>query len=111
MILCFKTLIALAAFGAVSACTQETTGSEIDRKITVTGSHAGVQRFVALQKSLRPRIATSNIEIRPDGRFSVTATIPVTYSGSDIVQTSREALAAGLSYQFEDQRATVTTRS
>lgn len=111
MNLCFKTLIALAACGAVSACAQETTVKDIDRKITVTGSHTGVQRFVALQKSLRPRIATSNIEILPDGRSSATATIPVTYSGSDIVHTTREALAACLSYRFEDERATVTTRS
>ncbi len=107
----YVTLIALAACGAVSACTEETTVSQIDRKMTVTGSHEGVERFVALQGSLRPRIATSNIEVLPDGRSSATAMIPVAHTGTDLVHTTREALAAGLSYKFEDRRATITTRS
>lgn len=107
----YITLIAWATCGAVSACTKETTATQIERKMTVAGSYEGVQRFVALQGSLRPRIITSGIEVLPDGRSSATATIPVSYTGTDLVHTTREALAAGLSYKFEDRRSTLTTRS
>jgi hypothetical protein len=102
----YVTPIALAACGAVSACTKETTLSQIDRKMTVSGSHEAVERFVALQRSLRPRIAASVIEVLLDGRSSATATIPVTHSGTDLVHTAREALAAGLSYEVKDERST-----
>lgn len=107
----YITLIALAACGAVSACTKETTATQIERKMTVAGSYEDVQRFVALQGSLRPQIITSGIEVLPDGRSTATATIPVSHTGTDLVHTTREALAAGLSYKYEDRRSTLTTRS
>lgn len=107
------TLFALAACGAVSACSNNSdnkvTVSHNERHLTVTGAREGVERFVALQGSLRPRLPTSSIENVGDGQATARVMLPVTHSGADLVHTTREALAAGLSYEYEDKRETTST--
>lgn len=107
------TLFALAACGAVSACSDNTdnkvTASHSERHLTVKGPRDGVERFVALQGSLRPRLPTSSIENVGDGQATARVMLPVTHSGADLVHTTREALAAGLSYEYEDKRETTST--
>lgn len=107
------TLFALAACGAVSACSNNSdnkvTVNHNERHLTVTGTRDAVERFVALQGSLRPRLPTSSIENVGDGQATARVMLPATHSGADLVHTTREALAAGLSYKYEYQRETTST--
>jgi len=108
-----KLAVAVAFCAATWGCSQPatTTTTTVERKLTVTGSREGVERFVALQGSLRPRIRTSTIKTLADGKASATAIIPISHTGKDVIHTTREALAAGLSYKFKDHRFTSTKRS
>lgn len=104
-------VIAVVFSVATWGCSQPTTVTKVERKLTVIGNREGVARFVALQGALRPRIETSEIKVLANGQSSATADIPISHSGRDVVHTTREALAAGLSYKFEDYRVTSMKRS
>ena len=75
----------------------------------MTGDRDDVERFVKLQHSLRSPLATSPVTDLSNGRASASLSIPGNHTGEDVIHTTREALAAGLSYEFNDKRSTVTT--
>ena len=102
-------MIGLTA-ASVAACKQEpASNTEVERSLMVRGSHDDVVRFVGLQHSLRPPLETSPITESSDGRASAAVTIPAGHTNDDVLHTTREALAAGLSYEFQDNRSTATT--
>lgn len=81
------------------------------RKMTVSGTTASVERFVKLQKSAPIPLAASSVTSLDKGRAEATVTIPANFDGRSLVHTTREALAAGLSYRYEEVHfvSTVTT--
>lgn len=103
--------IALALCGSMSACTKVSPVSQNDGKITVAGTGEDVERFVALQFSLRPTIAVSKINVLPDGRSTVAVMIPASFTGNDLIHMTREALSADLSYKLEVRRTASSSRS
>ena len=103
-------LCGLAAV-SLAACDRQqvsTTTTKVDRQLSVTGARDDVERFVALQRSLRPPLETAPVEQLADGRATAVVTIPADRTGKDLVHTTREALAAGLDYKLTDFRSTVT---
>ncbi len=93
----------LALSTTLSSCgrSEDATATAI-KKITVTGTSAGVERFVKLQGSAPIPLIASAITPLGEGRAKATVTIPANFGGRDIVHTTREALAAGLSYSYEE---------
>lgn len=103
---------ALAASAMLAGCRgSEQTSREAKSKLTITGPRDGVERFAKLQGALRPAIAIS--AIKPFGRNQAAAEVvlPASFSGQDIVHTTREVLAVGLSYKFEQHESVRTVRT
>ncbi|WP_294330624.1 hypothetical protein [uncultured Sphingomonas sp.] len=84
---------------------------QVSKKLTVWGPKAGVTRFLALQGALKPALAVSAPKSLGTDKAEATVTLPAGYKGEDVVHTTREALAAGLWYKYEERRSAVTTRS
>jgi len=105
-------LTALAVAAVLAGCSQnERTISKAQSHLTVIGPQDGVERFTKLQGSLRPALAVSAIKPLGSGRAEAVVTLPVGFSGQDLVHTTREALAAGLMYEFEGRQSVRTVRS
>ena len=103
---------ALAASAMLAGCSgTEHTIREAKNKLTITGPRDGVERFAKLQGGLRPAIAVT--AIKPFGRNQAEAEVilPAGFNGQDIVHTTRKALAAGLSYKFEQHESVRTVRT
>jgi hypothetical protein len=97
------------AWTSVNACEQEPAAvTNVERNFMVTGLREDVERFVRLQQALRPPLKTWPISDLPNGRAQATVTIPADYAADDVVHTTREAIAAGLSWWFPDIRPTET---
>jgi hypothetical protein len=105
-------LTALAASAALAGCSQnERTISKVQSHLTVIGSRDGVEGFAKLQGALRPALAVSAIKPHGSGRAEAVVTLPLGFSGRDLVHTTREALAAGLNYKFEEHQSVETVPS
>lgn len=102
----FKRMILIGlAWTSVAACAQEPAPvANVERNLMVTGPREDVERFVRLQEALSPPLKTWPISDLSDGRASATVTIPAEHSAEDVVHTTREAIAAGLTWWFPDIR-------
>ncbi len=78
----------------------------VARSLTVWGPEDGVRRFANLQASRTPALPVSAITAIGGGKAQVKIDLPSDYTGQDRIHTGREALAADLSYRFEDRRFT-----
>jgi|SRR6478609_9311918 len=106
-------LVALAISVATTlpACAAEQEPAATrQRELTVTGPREGLERFVALQASRSPPLATSAVTPLDNGRATVVVTLPAGRGGQELIQTTREALAAGLSYEYADAWPSRTRR-
>ena len=74
----------------------------VEKELRVFGPEEGVRRFTGLQNSRRPALAVSELTFRPGRDATATVRIPANYTGDELVQTTREALAAGLDYQYRE---------
>lgn len=106
----FKRMILIGlASAAIGACEREpATTASVERNFMVTGSRDDVERFVRLQQALSPPLKTWPISDLPDGRAQATVTIPADHTTEDVVHTTREAIAAGLTWWFPDIRPAET---
>lgn len=106
----YRAVLILAAAATLSACgSGRDTVTTVERELAVTGPRDAVERFVNLQGSRRPPLATSAIAALDGDRATATVTIPADLDGDELLHTTREALAAGLSYELEDERVSATT--
>lgn len=103
-------MFGLLASVVLAGCSRNAVAAaDADKHLTVTGSQDGVIRFAKLQGSLRSALAVSPIKRIGGGQAEVVVTLPTDFSTGDLVHTTREALAAGLSYKFEEDRYALTT--
>lgn len=79
--------------------------TKVEQHLTVAGPQDGIDRFVKLQHSRRPSLAVSAFRPVGNGYVEATLTIPATYTGQELVHTTREALVAGLEYQYDGHRS------
>ncbi len=102
-------LASAVAFTTLSGCSQKSsTTTQVQKRLTVVGSTVDVKRFVSLQGALRPALPVSGPKTLPNGQAEATVMLPTAFSGEDAVHATRGALAAGLSYTFEDRRSVTT---
>ena len=85
-----------------AGASEQATVTTVHRDLTVSGPREGLERFVALQASRSPPLAVSTITSLANGRATAVVRFPAGYSGQELVRTTREALAAGLSYEYAD---------
>jgi hypothetical protein len=106
------TLMILAASFAVAGCDRSGPARTVaESQLTVAGPRDNVERFAKLQASLRPVRPLSPIKSLDNGRAELTVTLPAKPSGQDVVHITREALAAGLRYEFKQRQIVTTGRS
>lgn len=97
-------LIGLAS-SFIAACEQEPAPiTSVERNFMVSGPRDDVERFVRLQERLNPPLKTWPIGELSGGRAQAIVTIPADYAAEDVVHTTREAMAAGLTWWFPDMR-------
>lgn len=97
-------LIGLAST-SIAACEQRPAAStSVERNFMVTGPREDVERFVRLQEALSPPLKTWPIGDLSGGRTQATLTIPADYTAEEVAHTTREAIAAGLTWWFPDIR-------
>ena len=105
-----KHIILIAAMLAtLPGCNRaEQTVPQVEQNLTVEGPRDGVERFAGQQRSRRLGLAV--FAVRPVGNDRVEATVmlPATFTGKDLVHTTREALAAGLEYNYEGRQSVQT---
>jgi hypothetical protein len=95
-------LFAIAGLSAVALLLliRPATAPMREQILTVHGSTAAVDRFVGLQQSRHPALHPINRGM--DARIA----LPPGFTGAELVGLTREALAAGLSYSFEQRTQT-----
>jgi len=95
--------LAISVATTLPACAAEQeTVATVPRDLTVTGPREGLERFLALQSSHSPPLATSAVIPLDNGRATVVVTLPAGRGGQELAQTTLEARAAGLSYEYAD---------
>ena len=95
--------LALSLVTALPACAAEQeSGAPAQRDLTVSGPREELERFVTLQGSHSPPLTASPVTTLDNGRASAVVTLPAGLDGQQLVQITREALAAGLSYEYAD---------
>jgi len=95
--------LALSLVTALPACAAgQELGATTQRDLTVSGPREQLERFVALQGSHSPPLATSPVTPLDNGRASAVVTLPAGHGGQELARATREALAAGLSYEYAD---------
>lgn len=100
-----QTILIGLASTSIAACGQEAPPiANVERNFMVSGPRDDVERFVLLQERLSPQIKTWPVSDLSDGRAQATVTIPADYAAKDVVHTTREAMAAGLTWWFPDVR-------
>lgn len=97
---------AVLVAATLSGCAPSDTSTSLPYPVslTVSGDANGVRSFVALQGSRTPALATSPLIAGQDGKMRATVTIKGGFDGQDMVQITREALTAGLSYSLTAKR-------
>ena len=93
--------LSVATAPTASAAEQETVATT-HRDLTVTGPREGLERFIALQCSHNPPLATSAITTLDNGRATAVVTLAAGSGGQELLRTTREAIASGLSYEYAD---------
>lgn len=97
-------LVGLAST-ALAACQREPAAvTNVERNLMVSGPQEDVERFVRLQEALSPALKTWPISDLPGGRTQAIVTIPADYTAEQVAHTTREAIAAGLTWWFPDIR-------
>lgn len=85
----------------LTSCTAATPPkATVQQELLVSGPEEAVRRFTQLQNSPRPALAVSAITLRMKGDSTATVALPADYKGTELIHTTREALAAGLSYHY-----------
>jgi hypothetical protein len=102
-----KAIILIATtLASLAGCSRdEHAVTKVEQHLTVAGPQDGMDRFVKLQHSRRPSLEVSAFRPVGNGHVEATLTIPATYTGLELVHTTREALAAGLDYQYDGHRS------
>lgn len=96
-----RALAILACVVSLNACGaggEQTDSSK--RQLMVTGTAAGMERFVARQSSRRPALTVSRPQIGGNGQATAVVDLPSAFTGQDVVHITREALAEGLAYRY-----------
>jgi len=102
--------LALGIITLSSACAQQPPKSvAVDQRLTVWGSKKAVRNFVALQGSRRPALPTVLLDAKSGSKAMVL--LPADFTGKELIHTTREALAAGLSYSYELRTETSVPKS
>ncbi|WP_157105720.1 hypothetical protein [Sphingomonas sp. TDK1] len=101
--------IASASVAACSGGARDTT--VVVKQLRVWGPQERLTRFVRLQGSARHPLVVSNAKPLDIGQAQAVVTLPASYTGEDLVHTTREALVAGLSYRYEERKLTRAARS
>ncbi len=105
----FSLIVALAL---LSGCTVSAKRIPIVQKeLRVSGPEAGVRRFTTLQNSRRPALTVSELTFRVGEDATAVVSLPADYKSHELLQTTREALAAGLSYEFREIYRTTPSTS
>ena len=97
--------VGLMALSTLSACDSQSQNTISEKKLSVVGSVEGIATFVALQGALRPSLKTSVPTIIRGNQLQAVVSLPATFSGTDLLHTTREALAAGLSYRYAEKQS------
>src|SRR5689334_10027216 len=95
-------LVACALTALTVGASAQEPATRAQRDLTVSGPRAGLERFVALQNSRSPAPAVSAITSLDNGRATAVVSLPADYDSQQLVQTVKEARAAGLSYEYAD---------
>ncbi|WCT73650.1 hypothetical protein PQ455_18900 [Sphingomonas naphthae] len=72
-----------------------------DARLIVSGPADGLRRFVALQGSRNPALPVVPAAADEAGRAQAVVHLPDDFTGRQLINTTREALTAGLSYRVE----------
>jgi len=94
----------LVALSCLSACHDRAQVVLVEKQLVVIGPSDGIANFSALQRSRRPALRTTAPVTEPDGRLKAVVTLPATFTGAELIHTTREALAAGLRYRYVERR-------
>ncbi len=99
-----KAFSVAVATALLSGCTGSAKPSAtfIKKELRVFGPEAGVRRFTTLQNSRRPALTVSELTFRVGHDATAVVSIPADYESDELVQTTREALSAGLNYEFRE---------
>jgi len=101
--------VGVLALSCLSACHDRAQVVSVEKQLVVIGSKDGIANFSALQRSRRPALRTTAAIAEPDGRLKTVVTLPATFTGAELIHTTREALAAGLRYRYVERRFSRTT--
>lgn len=93
-------LLVSAASAALVGCSASDDASERVATLVVEGPQSSLERFANLQGSRRPALLVSEFTDLGEGRLEAAIALPNNFSDKDLVQTTREAVAAGLSYEL-----------
>ena len=96
----------LAAMSLLAACEEPTV--RLTHQITVSGAPDDVNRFLALQQGRPPALGATSPKPLRTGVVEATLTLSREVEGEDVVRLTREAQAAGLSYQYLEGASRVT---
>jgi hypothetical protein len=100
-----RTILVGLASTLIAACEQAPASiTAVERNFMVTGPRENVERFVRLQEVHSPALKTWPISDLSDGRAQATVTIPADFAAEEVAHTTREAIAAGLTWWFPDIR-------
>ena len=91
---------ALAASAALVGCSANDHADARVATLVVEGPQESLERFANLQGSRRPALLVSEFTDLGEGRFEAAVALPKDFSDNDLVHTTREAVAAGLSYEL-----------
>ncbi|WP_206239904.1 hypothetical protein [Novosphingobium terrae] len=104
-----KPFVVLAFSLALCSCTTNKADvSGFVKRITVSGSPQKVEHFARHQRFFNGAVLVSNITIRPNGEAEATMSFRGNYAPDDLIHTTQEAVAAGLSYTYTDLRLTTS---
>lgn len=93
-------LLASAASAALIGCSAIDDTSQRVATLVVEGPQSSLERFANLQGSRSPALLVSEFTDLGEGRLEASMALPNDFGDKDLIQTTREALAAGLSYEL-----------
>ncbi|MBB3862412.1 hypothetical protein GGQ88_003712 [Novosphingobium hassiacum] len=105
-----SSILVAMALAALAGCSGDE-HTKAEQHLMVAGPEDGVNRFAELQRSRRPTLVVSSVRPVGKGRVEAIVSLPAAFSSRELVQTTREALAAGLEYKFESRQSVLPVRS
>jgi len=93
-------IFASAASAALVGCSANDDANARVATLVVEGPQDSLERFANLQGSRRPALSVSEFTDLGEGRSEGAVALPKDFSDNDLVHTTREAVAAGLSYEL-----------